>query len=318
MEQFLTHDEWLARWRTGLVPLQGNYLGFYSSIVDGYVREPWAFWVPVDDHIVHRGDGVFEAVRVINNGIFDLDSHLKRLENSATQISLNLPMSLSEIKHRCVTLCRLGKESEGILRIYVSRGPGGFSPNPYESKKSILYIALTSFKALPGKNYEEGVRAGVSRVPGKRPFEAAIKSCNYLQNVLQKKDAVDRGLDFTVALNEHGEVLEGATESFFILTKMNELLIPSTSMTLAGTTMKVVAHLARQSNLIVREAKFKSRDVELAREVAFVGTTLGVLPVTTWDGEPVGDGRVGEIAANLGRSLHETMLSDSHYRTEFK
>src|ERR1700712_589307 len=114
--QWLSEEEWLQRWKTGIIPLQGPYLGFYSSIVDGYFQQPWGFWVPVDDHVVHRGDGVFEAMRVIGRAFFDLDSHLRRLERSAAKISLTLPFSIPEIKERCVQLAKLCNESEAVLR----------------------------------------------------------------------------------------------------------------------------------------------------------------------------------------------------------
>jgi branched-chain amino acid aminotransferase len=320
--RWLSEEEWLQKWKTGLVPLQGPYLGYYSSLVDGFFKEPWGFWVPVDDHLVHRGDGVFEAMRVIGGAYFDLDSHLARLERSANKISLALPFSIPQIRERCLQLAKLCGESEGVLRLYVGRGPGSFSPNPYESKRSQLYMAMTPWKSAPGKWYEEGVRAGVSLIEGKRPFDATIKSCNYLQNVLQKKDAVDRGFEFTVCLNGEGYILEGATESFCIVTSDGHLFVPSTDMTLPGTTMAVVGRLAQElvkagKLKSVKETKFRVEDVVKAREAAFVGTTIAVTPVTQWEKSEIGDGRVGPIAAELGKMLDQAMRTDPKVRAPF-
>jgi branched-chain amino acid aminotransferase len=319
---WLSEEEWLHRWKTGLVPLQGPYLGYYSSVVDGFFKEPWGFWVPVDDHLVHRGDGVFEAMRIIDRAYFDLESHLTRLERSAAKIFLTLPFSVTQIRERCLQLAKLCDESEAVLRLYVGRGPGSFSPNPYEPKRSQLYMAMTPWKSSPGRWYEEGVRAGVSLVEGKRPFDATIKSCNYLQNVLQKKDAVDRGFDFTVCVNEDGCILEGATESFCIITADGHFLIPSTDMTLPGTTMGVTKQLAeelvKEGRLkSVKEARFRVEDVTKAREAAFVGTTIAVTPVTRWEKGEIGDGRVGPIASELGKRLDRAMRTDPKVRTPF-
>lgn len=320
--RFLNEQEWLQKWKTGLIPLQGAYLGYYSSVVDGYFKEPWGFWVPVDDHIVHRGDGVFEAIRVIDRAYFDLDSHLARLERSAGKVALNLPFTISEIRERCLNLAKLCNESEGVLRLYVGRGPGSFTPNPYDPKRSQLYMAMTPWKSSPARWYEEGVRAGVSLIEGKRPFDATIKSCNYLQNVLQKKDAIDRGFDFTVCVNDEGFILEGATESFCLLNDKNELLIPSTDMTLPGTTMGVVKKIAQsmvESGQLktVKETRFQAADVAKAREVAFVGTTIGVTPVTKWESGEIGDGKVGPVAAELGKRLDQAMRNDPSVRANF-
>jgi len=321
-DKWLTQEEWLERWKTGIIPLQGAYLGYYSSVVDGYFKEPWGFWVPVDDHLVHRGDGVFEAVRVIKHAYFDLNGHLARLERSAAKVSLNLPFPIQEIREKCLTLAKLCDESEAVLRLYIGRGPGSFSPNPYEPKRSQLYMAMTPWKSVPGRWYEEGVRAGVSLVEGKRPFDATIKSCNYLQNVMQKKDAVDRGFDFTVCVNDDGFILEGATESFFIVNEKNEMCVPSTDMTLSGTTMNIVKKIAAQlvqEGMLksVSETKFRAADVAKAREVAFVGTTIGVTPVTKWEDGEIGNGQIGPIAAELGRRLGIAMQTDPQVSTPF-
>lgn len=320
--RWLSEQEWLQRWKAGVSPLQGPYLGFYSSIVDGFFKEPWGYFVPVDDHVVHRGDGVFEAMRIIDRAIFDLDAHLARLERSAAKIYLTLPFSVADIKARAVQLAKLCDRSEGVVRLYVTRGPGGFTQNPYEPKRSQLYIAITPWKDLPANHYEQGVKGGVSLVPGKRPTEAVIKSCNYLQNVLQKKDAVDRGLDFTVCLNDQGEILEGSTESFFIINQNGEMLIPSTEITLAGTTMAATQALAaglvkRGTLKAVRECRFHESDIDSARELAFVGTTLGVLPVTRWKDRPVADGKVGPVARELGGLLLQWMRTEPSVRTSF-
>jgi branched-chain amino acid aminotransferase len=319
---WLTENEWLEKWKTGLIPLQGPYLGFYSSIPDGFFKEPWGFWVPVDDHLVHRGDGVFEAIRLIDRAYFDLESHLDRLQLSAKKIALELPFSKDKIRTRCLQLAKLCNESEGVLRLYVGRGPGGFTQNPYEPKRAQLYLAMTAWRGAPGRWYEEGTKSGISLIPGKRPFDASIKSCNYLQNVLQKKDAIDRSLDFTVCLNEDGVVLEGSTESFCIVTENHELLIPSTELTLSGTTMKVVERLARQLVLTgvlksVREARFREADILSASEAAFVGTTLGVCPVTRWESQEVGGGKVGPVMKELGRLLDSAMRLNPDFRTPF-
>src|SRR4051794_8173187 len=119
---WLGPEEWLERYRSGVAPLQGKYLGCYSSIVDGFFKEPWGYWVPLDDHIVHRGDGVFEAIRIIDHAYFDLDSHLARLGRSAAHVSLQLPMPIAEIKEKCVQLAKLCGADEGVLRLYCSRG----------------------------------------------------------------------------------------------------------------------------------------------------------------------------------------------------
>src|SRR4051812_35668062 len=93
-----------------------SYLGFYSSWLGGYFREPWAMLMPIDDHGFHRGDGVFEAARIHDGAYFDLRAHLDRLKNSASAIGIELPMTLDEIQAISIKLASLCGERSGILR----------------------------------------------------------------------------------------------------------------------------------------------------------------------------------------------------------
>ena len=61
------------------LPHHDNYLAMYSSVYGGIIQDPRLMLVPVDDHIVHRGDGIFEAFKSIDRKIYLLQSHLDRL-----------------------------------------------------------------------------------------------------------------------------------------------------------------------------------------------------------------------------------------------
>lgn len=296
-----------------------NYLGFYSSWLGGFFKEPWAMSVPLDDHGFHRGDGVFEAVRLHERAYFDLQSHLRRLENSARAIELVLPKSLGEIEAICVKLAKLCDSPTGILRLYVTRGPGGFSPNPGEVVGAQMYAAITAMKPPSAELYEKGVRAMFSSVAAKEARWSQIKSLNYLQNVLMKKETVDKGFDFAISLDAQGRVCEGATENFTIVSQEGELLVPPFDYTLRGTTVSVVMKLAESMPSIkgVRLSHLTKDDVRSCREAAFVGTTLGVLPVSSLGGLPIGNGRAGEITQALNRQLMKHMAEDPALRTPF-
>jgi branched-chain amino acid aminotransferase len=276
--------------------------------------------IPMDEHGFHRGDGVFEAVRVHERAYIDLTSHLKRLERSAQAIQLKLPQSLSEIERICIELARRCDSVSGILRLYVTRGPGSFSPSPAESAGGQIYAAMTAMKPADPARYANGVRAMVSTVPAKERRWSQIKSCNYLQNVLMKKECLDRGFDFALSVDEEGRVCEGATENLLIVTRELEVLVPRFDYTLRGTTVSYVMKIAEElkaSGQIqsVGLADLRVQDVLAAKEAAFVGTTLGVLPVKSLDESKIGAGR--EICLELNRRLMSAMTQDAGLRTEF-
>lgn len=304
-----------------------SYKGFYSSWLGGYFQEAWAMVLPLDDHGFHRGDGVFEAARIQDGAYIDLDAHLQRLERSAKAIGMSpLPHSLEEIKAICVRLGHLCQSPNGILRLYVTRGPGGFSPNPKEVLGHQLYIAVTEMKPPPAIQYEEGCNTLISSIQAKDAFFSRIKSCNYLQNVLMKQECVERGFDMTLCLDATTHnVCEGATENMCIVTRDKRLLVPRFDYTLAGTTIQVTMRLARDHLLTSGElvavefADLHQEDVLQAAEAAFVGTTLGVLPIGKIDGVAIGDtpGRAGPVCRKLHELLMHEFSHNSIYRTPF-
>ncbi len=294
-------------------PHQNSYAAMYSSWLGGIVKDPAWMLVPIDDHLVHRGDGVFEAIKCVQSKIYLLEEHLDRLVHSATQISLVLPMSRDEITDVIHQTLRASGLQDAIIRLYLSRGPGLFSPNPYDSVGSQLYVVITPFKNLPEEKYQKGVRIGRSAIPIKDSWLARIKTCNYLPNVLMKKESVDRNLDFTVALDENNNLGESSTENILIVSHAGHLVHPPLQQILRGTIMTRAFELA-QSLLGTDLEKIEVRPIaekELfeVREVMMAGTTLDILPVTEYEGQPINHSRVGPVAKKLLQLIREDIRS---------
>lgn len=316
--EVLSSEEWLVRLRQGRGQIPGAYRAMYSSWTRGIVTAPELMVVPLDDHMVHRGDGIFEAARVVDGAIFDLTAHLERLARSGQQIALELPHSLDEMKDICVATVRASGLRHATLRLFVGRGPGSFSPNPYECPAPQVYIVVTDFAAVTEESYRRGVRAMVSRVPQKHPFYAQIKSCNYLPNVLMKKESVDAGYDFSLGCDSSGYILEGATENLAMIDSKNRLLIPKFDYTLRGTTLLTLIRLIEKHQLGIRSIEFinlKVSDLQAATEIFMVGTTLEVLPVVEVEDSKIGTGQPGPHAIELRRLLQADMEENPERRT---
>lgn len=291
---------------------QKNYLAMYSTWWGGIVRDPGLMVVPVDDHLVHRGDGVFEAIKVVQGRAFLLQEHLERLASSAEKISLPLPMSLDEIRQVVLETTRVTGAQSAVLRLYISRGPGGFTTNPYESISSQMYLIVTAFTPLAEEKYYHGVKLGRSLISPKEPWLATIKTCNYLPNVLMKKESVDRKLDFTVGVDSQGFLTESSTENVVLVDRQRNLLRPRLRQILKGTTMMrsfaLAESLASQGLLkSIQEKDLTEQDLFAAQEVMMIGTTIDVLPVTEYEGQKIGSGVQGEVAAQMLKLLREDM-----------
>lgn len=308
----LTPEQVHAKLAAKNYPAQQTYLAMYSTWLEGITTTPGLMTVPIDDHLVHRGDGVFEAIKVINNRVFLIDEHLARLSASAMQIGLTLPLSISEIKSVIAETMTAAGVKDALLRLYISRGPGGFTTNPYDSVAAQMYLVVTTLKQLPAEKYLQGVSIAKSVVPPKDPAMARIKSCNYLPNVLMKKESVDRGVDFTINIDAQGNFLEGSTENMVILSADGLLIRPFLNQILKGTTMMRAFELA-ESLLVqgkitgIKEKNISESDIKNAKEVMMIGTTLDVLPVTSYEGQRIGTGQQGPVAKELNELLRESM-----------
>lgn len=257
---------------------------FFSTEWDAFTTDPLLMRIPLDDHMVHRGDGIFEAIKFVNFKFYLLEAHLERLEKSAHKISLSLPRSLEEIKEILLEAVKRSHKSEGLIRVFVSRGGGDFSPNPYSTSGAQLYVVVTPLSSLSLEKRKAGVLVGLSRVQTKSGWMAQVKSCNYLPNVMVKKEAVDAGLDFMIGLDPSGRLQEGPTENIFILTQSHEIEFPFFDHILKGCTMmRLFELLKKQMGLQIRQAHLTRDSVAAAKAVYIVGTTLDVVRVQRFE-----------------------------------
>lgn len=287
-------------------PFFGEYYAFYSSWFGGIVRDPRWMLLPIDDHMVHRGDGVFEAMKAVGRSVYLMDEHLQRLFKSAEKIALKSPFNIDQMKEIIFETLRTANQNEVIIRVFLSRGPGNFSVNPYDSVEPQLYVVITQLKPPSSEKYENGVIIGKSDISAKSSWMAQVKSCNYLPNVLMKKEAVDRHLDFVIGTDTDGNITESATENIMIVDQDGVIVHPMLDNILKGTTMVRVCELARENGITTKVKSISIEDLQSAREVMITGTSLNILPVVEFEGYKIGNGKPGPVV----KKLNELMLND--------
>lgn len=277
---------------------------FYSSLARGIVTDPAAMLVPVDDHLVHRGDGVFETLKCVDGGIYLWREHIARLLYSARAIGLGAPWDAEALADVVSQTVRAGGRRDALIRVLLARGPGSMGINPYDCPEPALYVVVHAPVPSFMDAHPEGARLVTSDLPIKAGFFATIKSCNYLPNALLKKQAVDAGADFAVAFDEQGFLAEGATENVGIVDGKMNLRVPGPERILSGTTMNRALALAEE---LVRDGRLRGifrgpirrEEFAAAREILIFGTTPDVTAVVKLDGRPVGSGKPGPIALAL-------------------
>jgi branched-chain amino acid aminotransferase len=257
--------------------------------------------VSVFDHGFLYGDGVYETMRSYGGKIFLLGRHLARLKQSADAIALPLPLPLEKIGEALQESLTVNKLREAYLRIQISRGPGEIGLDPALCPAPTLVILVKPFKDYPPALYESGVNVAITATRRNHPLslDPAIKSTNFLNNILAKIESLKAGAYEGIMLNWKGYVAEGTISNIFAV-KKQALLTPSLDTgILDGITRDLVLHLAKQNKISVREKLLRPGDLAKADECFITNTTVEIMPVTSIDGKPVGTGAPGPVTKKL-------------------
>jgi branched-chain amino acid aminotransferase len=286
-------------------PGEENIFAFYDHRLGLICKDPRVMLIPLDDHLIHRGDGIFETVKYIRRRIYQLEAHLERMEKNTRAIFIEPPVSFAAIQDLVMDVARAADQEDGYISLFIGRGPGGFSIDFRECPRSSLYIVARKYKHYPESFWKKGVTAFKSEKPAKQSYMAKIKSVNYLPNVLMKKEAVDKGYDFALCFDENGYLAEGCIENVVIVSDQGRIIIPDLSNALSGTT------LMRALDLIKNEVPFvfrsiKEDEIYQAKEVILLGTTLDAVSVVRYNDKPIHDVRPGPVS----KRLRELILED--------
>lgn len=267
--------------------------------------------VSVFDHGLLYGDGIFEGIRAYNGRVFKLKEHIERLFYSAKAILLNIPMSHAEVCKAVVDTCRENNLRDGYIRLLVTRGVGGLGLNPNKCKRPSVIVIAGKIQLYPAEYYQKGLE--IITVPTVRNLHSAlnpaIKSLNYLNNILAKIEANNGGCEEAIMLNSEGYVAECTGDNIFLI-KGNQMLTPPLSAgALYGITRGVVIDLAREAGLEVSEPNLTRYDVFNADECFLTGTGAEVVPVVKVDGRVIGSGTPGARTKELVEKYHALVQS---------
>jgi branched-chain amino acid aminotransferase len=304
MIPILKNSEWAEKLSEQRKSVSGQLYAFYSSVTGGITTDPALMNVPIDDHVVHRGDGIFESLRCSDGHLYNALAHLMRLEKSCEGIRIKSLWTPEEILHMITATIRASEQKDCLIRVIISRGTGTMGIDPKGCDGPQLYILVYRLTARGEKGFPAPVRAGISQTPIKPREFATIKTCNYLPNVIMKIEAAERGLDFVISVDEQGHLGEGATENVAIVTRNRELLMPTPERVLAGTTAKCALDLGKQlvESGVLTAAEYRNltvQDAQSAAEMFLLGTTADCTPIVEFEGHRIGDGTPGPIAKQL-------------------
>ncbi len=268
--------------------------------------------VSVFDHGLLYGDGVFEGIRAYHGRVFRLDDHLKRLYDSAKAILLKVPVSQSEMRSQVLRTLAANHLKDGYVRLVVTRGVGDLGLSPDRCKEQTYFIIADKINLYPEKYYREGLE--IVTVPTRRNVNEAlspkIKSLNYLNNIMAKIEAGQRGALEAIMLTQEGYVAECTGDNIFILRRGKLLTPPCYLGALEGVTREVVMELAAKLKIPFAEEPFTRYDVYTSDEAFLTGTAAEVVPVVKVDGRSLGSGKPGALTKRLIAAFRKVTLGD--------
>jgi branched-chain amino acid aminotransferase len=274
--------------------------------VDGKYYDERTAKVSVFDHGLLYGDGIFEGIRIYNGRVFRLKEHIDRLFHSAKAILLQMPLSHAELVKATVETCRKNKLRDGYIRLVVTRGVGNLGLNPRSCKKPSVIIIADKIQVYPAELYARGM--DIVTVPTVRNLHSAlnpaVKSLNYLNNIMAKIEANNAGVEEAVMLNAEGFVSECTADNLFIV-RNGELFTPPLSAgALYGITRQTVIELAQAAGWKVSEPNLTRYDLFIADECFLTGTGAEIMPVVKIDGRVIGTGKPGKVTRSLVEKYH--------------
>jgi len=256
--------------------------------------------VNIEDRGYQFGDGIYEVVHLYEGRFVDADFHLARLERSAREIRLDLPMPLASLRLVLAEVARRNRVTEGLLYMQVGRGVAR-RDHAFPRVKVPVSLVVTVRRIASYPASLEGWGMTAITQPDLRWARRDIKSLNLLPNVLARQAAREAGAGEAILYDPVTRMVsEGAATSFWIVDSAGTIRIPPLgSAILPGCTRAALLVEMAASGLQAEERPFSLEDLADAREAFITSATSFVKPVLAVDGRPVGDGSAGPVTRRL-------------------
>ena len=275
------------------------------------------------DHGFLYGYGLFETMRAYNRHIFRLDRHLVRLRYSAQSLGLahgilNVVDAKQSLEVACMETLEANKLKDARLRLTITAGEGDMTPDSGTCSSPTVLITARTLFPLPPEKYEAGFKAALSslRRNSQSPL-SRLKSTCYLENILARMEARAAGCDEAILLNERGYLAEGSTTNIF-LAYNGELITPSLENgVLPGITREAVLEIAQAANIKTLERQVELKELIEAEEAFVTNSILELMPLTWFNGKPIGTGKPGQLSNKL-LAAYRKLVNESSQLTKIQ
>ena len=268
--------------------VNGRYAAYHDALIHA------------EDRGFLFGDAVYEVCPVIGGRIVDAAPHLDRLERSLAELDMDVPMHRSALSHILREVVRRNRVRDGWVYLQVSRGVAKrdfLFPSP-GTPRTVMCLARHQALAKGDALAEQGI--AIVTTPDIRWGRVDIKTVQLLAPILAKEEARAAGAKEAWMVDRDGFVTEGASANAWIVTNDGEIVTrPADYGILRGVTRTVLIELAAREKLKIVERPFTVAEALAARQAFVTSATNFVMPVTSVDGKPIGNGMPGEMTLRL-------------------
>lgn len=258
--------------------------------------------VPVTDRGFLLGDGLFETMRVVRGKPFRFAEHLERLARGAEFLKIKMPFASEQLQQFAAQLIEQNRMPEAVLRLTLTRGPGGRGYAPDATGKPT--VVMTLHPAPPEAAVKWKLITSLFQIPVADPL-AAFKTTSKILHVMARAEAAEKGADEALLLNTSGEVAETASGNLFWVAGNEICTVPAARGILPGVTRAVVLEISRKLGLPAAERVIKPEALRNAAGIFVTQSVSGVAPVATLDGKPVAP---SPLVDRIAFAYHELLL----------
>jgi D-alanine transaminase len=242
------------------------------------------------------GDGIYDVVPAYNGKPFCMDGHLARLERSLAAIGIQTNLSRSDWAALVTELLERSGQGDCMVYIQVTRGVAKREHAFPANTAPTIFCMVSPFARPTEQARNQGLTA--IGIPDIRWLRCEIKSISLLGNVLAKQQAVDAGVDDVLQFRD-GYLSEGSACNIWVAKDGVLLAPPRDNLILEGIRYGLLEQLAHDAGIAFCARPISSAEVDAADELMLTSATKELLPITAYDGKPVGTGKPGAVYRTL-------------------
>lgn len=242
------------------------------------------------------GDGIYDVVPAYNGKPFRMDGHLARLERSLAAIDIKVGLGRGDWEQIVLDLIQRSGLADCMVYIQVTRGVAKRDHGFPKNATPTVFCMVSPFVRPGAAARDQGL--SVVGIPDIRWLRCEIKSVSLLGNVLAKQHAVDAGVDEVVQFRD-GYLSEGASCNIWVVKDGVLLAPPRSNLILEGIRYGFLEELAASAGVQFNARPISQQEVENADELMLSSATREVLPITSYNGKPVGTGKPGKVYSSL-------------------